>query len=58
MDDQDLPPPPNKPVSLDPLSIDELEGYIRSLEAEIGRARRMIASKQAARSGADEFFGF
>jgi uncharacterized small protein (DUF1192 family) len=58
MDDLELPPPSRKPKALDPMSVDELEAYIKALEAEIDRARQMIASKQNARKGADEFFGF
>lgn len=58
MDELDLPPPSRKPKPLDPLSIEELEQYIQTLQAEIERARSMIASKQAARSGADKVFGF
>lgn len=58
MDDLELPPPTHKPKALDPMSIDELEAYITALEAEIERARQMITSKQSARKGADQFFGF
>ena len=47
-----------KPVlkDLNPLSIDELEGYILELAAEIERTRAMIAAKKAVRSGAEAFF--
>jgi uncharacterized small protein (DUF1192 family) len=44
------------PRNLETLSISELENYIGELEAEIGRARRMIASKRSIRGGADALF--
>ncbi|MCP4327741.1 MAG: DUF1192 domain-containing protein [Alphaproteobacteria bacterium] len=42
--------------NLDPMSIDELEGYIAELETEIERVRGDIRKKQAHRAGADAFF--
>jgi uncharacterized small protein (DUF1192 family) len=58
MDPEEL--EPKKPTAslkpLDPLSIQELEHYITELEAEMTRARRAIAAKQAIRSGADTLF--
>lgn len=52
------PPRPNRVEvrALEPMSIEELEGYIRGLEAEIARARSAIAAKQAQRSSAESFF--
>ena len=52
------PPRPRRvePRALEPLSIDELEAYIRELEGEIARARRAIAAKQAQRNSAEAFF--
>ena len=47
---------PPKPKDLTPLSVAELTEYIARLEAEIGRARAVIAAKQAHRSGADSLF--
>jgi len=41
---------------LDPLSIEELYGYIAGLEAEILRAREAISRKQAVKAGAEAFF--
>ena len=57
MFDDDLPgkKPPQK-RNLEPLSIDELEGYIDALGAEIERARGEIVRKQAHKSAADSFF--
>lgn len=45
-----------KPKDLQPLSIAELTDYIGELEAEIVRARAMIAAKQQDRSGAEGLF--
>lgn len=45
-----------KPKDLQPLSIAELNDYIAELEAEIVRARGMIAAKQKDRSGAEGLF--
>ncbi len=42
--------------NLDPLSVEELNDYIAELEAEIGRARAAIQSKQQVRSGAEGLF--
>jgi len=47
---------PPKPRDLSGMGIGELEDYIAGLEAEIARAREVIAAKQAARQGADSFF--
>jgi uncharacterized small protein (DUF1192 family) len=41
---------------LQPLSIAELNDYIAELEAEIRRARDMIATKQKDRHGAESLF--
>ena len=44
------------PRNLDPMSIDELAGYITELEAEIVRVKAEIARKQAVKAGAEAFF--
>ena len=58
MDLEDLEPRKAQPVkkNLDILSIEALGAYIAELEAEIDRARAVIAAKEKARSGADRFF--
>jgi uncharacterized small protein (DUF1192 family) len=58
MDPEELEPkkPPVALRPLDPMSIDELEGYIGELETEITRVRGAIAAKKAVRSGADGLF--
>ena len=58
MDDEDnVPRPPDwQPKNLEPLSIDQLEGYIRVLEGEIARVRGDIAAKQAKLNAAEAFF--
>lgn len=58
MDTDDIAPPPKtaKPVSLEGLSVAELEALIRDLELQIAAARQMIASKQAHRGSAESFF--
>lgn len=45
-----------KPKDLQPLSVAELDDYIAELEAEIIRAREMIAVKRKERSGAEGLF--
>ena len=45
-----------KPVSLDPLSISDLEAYIGELEAEIERAKRTISTRRAHIGGAEALF--
>ena len=44
------------PKNLDPLSVDDLRGYIAELEGEIARARAEIARKEAQRMAASAFF--
>jgi uncharacterized small protein (DUF1192 family) len=57
MDTDDLAPPPKaKPIPLDTLSIEELEDRISALEAEIDRAREMIAKKKKSRDAAASVF--
>ncbi|NNG05849.1 MAG: DUF1192 domain-containing protein [Inquilinus sp.] len=58
MDPQDLEPRhrPQPPKNLDVMSIGELEDYVAGLQAEIERARAMIASKQDHRSSAEQLF--
>lgn len=60
-DDLDPPPraaalPPFAPRPLEAMGLDELATYIAALEAEITRAREMIAAKSDARSGAESLF--
>ena len=58
MDEDDLVPRNVKPVpkNLETMSIEVLEDYIAGLEAEIGRARAVIAEKGDARNDAEGFF--
>ena len=51
MDEEDLLPRKQKPAPkpLDTLGVAELEQYVADLEAEIRRARAVIASKQVPR---------
>ena len=58
MDEDDLLPRNVKPRprNLDQMSIEALEEYIAELEAEIARARAVIAEKGDARSEAEGFF--
>lgn len=58
MDIDDLEPRVKKPApkNLDEMSIEALEAYIAGLEAEIARARTVIAAKLSSRQGAERFF--
>jgi len=58
MDADDLEPRKKKPQpnDLESMSIEALMDYVAELEAEIARARLMIAGKQSARSAADSVF--
>ncbi len=58
MDLEDLEPRKTKPQpkNLDPLSVDELQAYIASMEAEIARVKQEIAKKQAHLTAAASFF--
>ncbi len=56
-DDLDPPRPKVKLRDLEPMSIQELEEYIATLEQEIHRADAMIAQKQAHKSGIEALFG-
>ncbi len=58
MDEDDLIPRNVKPQpkNLEPMSIEALEDYIAGLEAEIIRARAVIADKSDARNEAEGFF--
>ena len=47
---------PPKPRDLSAWGIGELKEYIANLEAEIERAKAVIAGKQGHRSAADAFF--
>ena len=44
------------PSKMDNLSVEELTEYIARMEAEIARAREMIAAKQKMREGAESVF--
>lgn len=56
-DDLDPPRQKAKLRDLQPMSIQELEEYIASLEQEIARADAMIAQKHAHKSGIEALFG-
>ena len=57
LDDDELPQKrPIAPKDLTPLSVEELRQYIAGLEAEIARARIVIAAKESHRSGAEGLF--
>ena len=56
-DDLDAPRPAAKLRDLNPLSIEELNGYIAALESEIARAEAMIAKKKAHKDGIEALFG-
>ncbi len=58
MDTDDLEPQRKKPAprDLSQLGVAELQDYIAELEAEISRARAVIATKQSHRGAADAFF--
>jgi uncharacterized small protein (DUF1192 family) len=58
MDEEELEPRrrPAKPKDLTLLGIEELEGYIAELEAEIARVRVEITAKLGQRSGAEALF--
>ena len=59
MDEEDLVPHRPKPEKndLETMSIERLGDYVAELEAEIARAREMIAAKKAVRGDADALFG-
>ncbi len=56
-DDLDAPRPKTKRRDLQPMSVEELEDYIASLEEEIARADDMIAKKKAHKNGVEALFG-
>ncbi|WP_338086806.1 DUF1192 domain-containing protein [Magnetospirillum aberrantis] len=58
MDWDELEPAKKKPAprNLETMGVAELNEYIKTLEAEIERARAAIAAKQSARAGAENFF--
>ncbi len=58
MDLDDLEPrkPSAKPKDLSIYSIEDLQGYIAALEAEIQRAREVIARKAAHKDAASTIF--
>jgi uncharacterized small protein (DUF1192 family) len=60
IDTDDLEPlTPKKPKlrDLQPMSIEELEDYIASMEEEIARADAMIVKKKAHKDGIEALFG-
>ena len=48
--------PKSKLKNLEEMSISALGKYIEELQTEIGRAKTMIRSKEAARNGAESVF--
>lgn len=56
-DDLDPPKPKEKRRDLQPMSVEELEDYIASLQAEIARADETIARKKAHHDGIEALFG-
>jgi aryl-alcohol dehydrogenase len=57
MDDEPRPQPrPGQPRNLAGMSVEELEHYVRSLEAEIARAKEAIAERQKVRAAAEALF--
>ncbi|MBL8549334.1 MAG: DUF1192 domain-containing protein [Hyphomonadaceae bacterium] len=56
IEDDPFAPAPKKPVSIELMSIGELEARIVALEAEIEVCKKAIASKRAQRSAADSLF--
>ncbi len=58
MFDEDLEPKNKKPAvkNLEPMSIEELEGYISDMEMEIERVRGEITRKKAHRDAASAVF--
>jgi uncharacterized small protein (DUF1192 family) len=58
MDAEDLEPQKKKPVlrNLDPMSIEELQGYIMEMKEEISRVEAKIIAKKAHLSAAAGFF--
>ena len=59
--DDDLPRPKAPLLQAPPLErldVDELQGYVAALRAEIGRVEAEIARKGAVRSAADSVFRF
>ena len=58
MFDEDLPKPVSAefPRNLETMSVDDLNDYIKDLEAEIERVKTDMESKQASTQAADAFF--
>lgn len=58
MEDPELEPRHTKPKlkDLDVMSVEALQEYIASLQAEIERAKTAITAKEAHRNAADSFF--
>jgi len=56
MDDLLTPKPKVQTVNLETMGIAELEAHIANLEAEIDRARAVIAAKEKQRKGAEALF--
>ncbi len=58
MQDDELQPRAEKPrpKNLEAMSIEALRAYVAELEAEIRRAKEVIAAKESARSAADGVF--
>ena len=58
MDPEDLEPRSEsaKPKDLEPMSLEALNDYIAELEAEIVRAKGLLAAKESSRGSAETFF--
>ncbi len=56
-DELDAPRPQTKLRDLQPMSIEELEDYIASMEQEIARADAMIRQKQTHKNDIEALFG-
>ncbi len=58
MEEPEGPRPANRfvPPVIDRWGVEELRGYVLDLRAEIARAEREIAKRDAHRSAADAFF--
>jgi uncharacterized small protein (DUF1192 family) len=56
IDDDPLSPAPKKPLSIELMSIEELEARIQALQDEIGVCQKAIEAKRAQRTAANSLF--
>jgi uncharacterized small protein (DUF1192 family) len=56
IEDDPFAPAPKKPLSIELMSIDELEARIAALKDEIGVCQKAIEAKRAQRSAANSLF--